>query len=190
MFILTVLSHTPIWVWTLLALLISRGVAAMRPREVSPSRILIVPVVFLIWGLSGMFGADGLAIKLALFVGAALLGLACGIGLASLPPAPRLSRATGLLAMPGSSVPLILIGLAFASKYVGAVALALNSDPTVHAEIAAALAAVGGLFAGLFWGRTLGQFARALQADGEPVTLRGVVDLVVARPGKSAGAAP
>jgi hypothetical protein len=189
MFILTILRHTPIWVWVLLAFLISRGIAAMRPREVSPSRILIIPVVFLVWGLSGMFGADSLATKLALFAGGLLVGLAAGLGLAALLPAPRLSRTTGLLAMPGSPVPLILIGLAFTIKYVGAVALALNSDIAVHAEIAAALAAVGGLFAGLFWGRTLGQFARALQADGEPATLRRLVDLVVGRPGKSAGAA-
>lgn len=48
------------------------------------------------------------------------------------------------------------------------------------------MAAAGGLFAGLFWGRTLGQFARAMQADGEPVTLRGLVDLVTARPSPSA----
>jgi hypothetical protein len=190
MFILTILSHTPIWVWVLLAFLISRGVAAMRPREVSPSRILIVPLVFLVWGLTGMFGADDLTLKLALFAGGLLAGLAAGWGLASLLPAPRLSRATRLLAMPGSPVPLILIGLAFMTKYVGTVALALNSDVAVHAEIAAALAAAGGLFAGLFWGRTLGQFARALQADGELVTFRGLVDLVVARPGKSASAAP
>jgi hypothetical protein len=57
---------------------------------------------------------------------------------------------------------------------------------TVHAESANAMAAAGGLFAGLFWGRTLGQFARAMQADGEPVTLRGLVDLVTARPSRDA----
>jgi hypothetical protein len=191
MFIVTILSHTPIWVWVLLAFLISRGVAAMSPREVSANRMLIIPVVFLVWGLTGMFGGDGLAYKLALFAGGVLAGLACGRALASLLPAPRLSRTTGLLAMPGSPMPLILIGLAFATKYIGTVALALNPDLVVHAEISAAMAAVGGLFAGLFWGRTLGQFARALQADGEPVTLRGLVDLVTARSSPSApGAAP
>jgi hypothetical protein len=191
MFIVTILSNTPIWVWVLLAFLISRGVAAMSPREVSANLMLIIPVVFLVWGLTGMFGGDGLAYKLALFAGGVLAGLACGGALASLLPAPRLSRTTGLLAMPGSPVPLILIGLAFATKYIGTVALALNPDLVVHAEISAAMAAVGGLFAGLFWGRTLGQFARALQADGEPVTLRGLVDLVTARSSPSApGTAP
>src|SRR5277367_3520 len=34
MFVITILSHTPIWVWVLLAFLISRGIMALRPREV------------------------------------------------------------------------------------------------------------------------------------------------------------
>jgi len=189
MFIATILSHTPIWVWALLAFLIYRGLMALRPREVSPSRMLVIPLVFLVWGLSGLLGADGVGAELALFAGGLLVGLACGRGLASLSPAPRWSRATGLLAMPGSPIPLILIVVAFATKYVGTVALALNPDIAVHAEIAAAMAAVGGLFAGLFWGRTLGQFAHALQADGEAVTFGGLVDLVRTRPSPSAGAA-
>jgi hypothetical protein len=191
MFVVTILAHTPIWVWVLLAFLISRGIMALRPREVSPSRMLVIPVVFLVWGLTGMVGADGLGAKLALFAGGLLVGLAGGRALASLLPAPRWSRSAGLLAMPGSPIPLILIGVAFATKYVGNVALALEADITVHTEIASAMVAASGLFAGLFWGRTLGQFARALQADGEPVTLRGLVDLVTPRPSPSApGAAP
>ncbi len=64
MFVITVLRHTPIWVWVLLAFLIYRGIMMLRPREVSPSRMLIIPVVFLVWGLTGMVGADGLGVKL------------------------------------------------------------------------------------------------------------------------------
>jgi hypothetical protein len=147
MFILAVLGHTPIWVWVLLVYLISRGVAAMQPREVAPSRILVIPLVFLVWGLSALLDVDGLGIKLTLFVGGSLVGLAAGRGLASLMPAPRRSHATGLLALPGSPIPLILILLAFATKYVGNVALALNPDVPIHAEIGDAMAAAGGLFA-------------------------------------------
>jgi hypothetical protein len=46
------------------------------PRAVSQSRILIIPVVFLVWGLTGTVGADGLATKRALFAGGPLVGLA------------------------------------------------------------------------------------------------------------------
>ena len=183
-----ILSHTPVWVWVLLAFLISRGITAMSPREVPAGRILIVPLVFLVWGLTGILGTDEFATRLALFAFGLVAGLAGGRALAALMPAPRRLPA-GLLAIPGSPAPLILILLAFATKYAGSVALAMNPDAAVHTEISAAMAAVGGLFAGLFWGRTLGQFVRALQADGEPVTLGALVDLVAARSRGSAGAA-
>ena len=46
MLVFAILSHTPSWVWVLLAFLVYRGVIAMRPRDVSPSRSLIIPVIF------------------------------------------------------------------------------------------------------------------------------------------------
>jgi hypothetical protein len=42
--------------------------------------------------------------------------------------------------------------------------------------------AIGGLFAGLFWGRTLRQFQRALQAEGLSTTFANLAALVVGRP--------
>ncbi|MGH8086665.1 MAG: DUF6622 family protein, partial [Stenotrophomonas sp.] len=54
-------SHTPLWVWALLAFLITRGVAAMKPGEVSLGRLAIVPALFTVWGLysiSARYGAS------------------------------------------------------------------------------------------------------------------------------------
>ncbi|THD45161.1 MAG: hypothetical protein E7774_08675 [Bradyrhizobium sp.] len=166
MLIYNILVHTPIWVWLLLAFLVSRGVAAMRPKEIAPRRALIVPAVFLLWGLAGLIGSQGLGGNLALFAVGAILGLAAGGALAALAPAPRFIPETGRLAMTGSPIPLIMILSAFAVKYAGAVTLAMASDPGAHAEIASALALAGGVFAGLFWGRTLTQFRRAFIAAG------------------------
>jgi len=182
MMVFEILAHTPLWVWALFAFLVYRGAAAMRAREVSPYRVLIVPAIFLVWGASGLIERpDGLALNVAAFLGALLVGLAAGRALASLMPAPRLSRVTGLLATPGSPVTLILNCVAFAAKYVGNVALALTSDVSVHAELTSAVVAIGGLFAGLFWGRTLRQFQRALQADGRPATVANLAALVLRR---------
>jgi hypothetical protein len=122
-----------------------------------------------------------LALNVAAFLGALLVGLAAGRALASLMPAPRLSRVTGLLATPGSPVTLILNCAAFAAKYVGNVALALSSGGAARAELTSAVVAIGGLFAGLFWGRTLRQFQRALQGDGRPATVANLVALVLRR---------
>jgi hypothetical protein len=180
--VLQILAHTPLWVWALFAFLVYRGVAAMGGREVSPYRVLIVPAVFFVWGASSLLErSDGSALNVAAFLGALLVGAAAGGVLASLTPAPRLSPATGLLAMPGSPVALVLNCVAFAAKYAGNVALALTSGAAAHAELASVVVAIGGLFAGLFWGRTLRQFQRALQADGRTATVAALAALVVGR---------
>ena len=67
------------------------------------------------------------------------------------------------------------------------VALALTSGAAVHAEIASVAVAIGGLFAGLFWGRTLRQFQRALQADGRSATVAALAALVVGAAGLARG---
>jgi hypothetical protein len=120
-----------------------------------------------------------LALNVATFLTALLVGAAAGRALASLMPAPRLSPVTGRLATPGSPVTLILNCVAFAAKYACAVALALTSGAAAHAEVASMAVAIGGLFAGLFWGRTLRQFQRALQADGRSATFTSLAGLLV-----------
>ena len=182
MLVLQILAHTPLWAWALFAFLVYRGVAAMGAREVSPYRAVIVPAVFLVWGASSLFErSSGLALNVATFLTALLVGAAAGRALASLMPAPRLSSVTGLLATPGSPVTLVLNCVAFAAKYAGAVALARSSGATVHAEVASAAVAIGGVFAGLFWGRTLRQFQRALQADGRSATIANLAALLIGR---------
>ena len=50
-----VLIHTPVWVFALLAFLVWQGIKATRPRTVTIWRSLIVPAVFIVWGLSRLF---------------------------------------------------------------------------------------------------------------------------------------
>nr|WP_239668881.1 hypothetical protein [Stenotrophomonas maltophilia] len=42
-------SQTPIWVWLLLAFLVTRGIAAMKPAETSLQKLAIVPALFAVW---------------------------------------------------------------------------------------------------------------------------------------------
>ncbi|MGD0720862.1 MAG: DUF6622 family protein [Roseiarcus sp.] len=188
MSIFTILGHTPLWVWPLLAFLVYRGVAAMQPRAVSPGRMLIIPAVFLVWGCAGLIGTPGDPVwSLAAFLAAGVAGLALGRGLAALSPPPG-PAGPGLIAMPGSPVTLILILAAFATKYAGNVALALAQDAGARAFWSTGLAAAGGLFAGLFWGRTLGLLWRALGATGEAPTLAGLARMALS-PAERTGAA-
>jgi len=190
-FIAAVIANTPIWVWVLLAFLLSRGVVALRERQIQPGRALVVPIVFLVWGLAGLVQSHGLGFDLALFVVGLAAGLLGGRALAVLTTPPRLSLETGTMSLPGSSIPLVLIIVSFAVKYVAAVALAVNAGSPAHALIASASALVGGVFAGLFWGRTLTQFRRALDAAGLDAGWADAARLAFLRPAASAaGAAP
>jgi multisubunit Na+/H+ antiporter MnhC subunit len=188
-FIAAVVVHTPIWVWVLFAYLLSRGLGALREREIRPGRALIVPIVFLVWGLAGLIESRGLGFDLALFAVGLAAGFVGGRAIAALTPPPRLALDAGAMTLPGSPIPLALILVSFAIKYVAAVALALNAGSPAHAEIASASALVGGFFAGLFWGRSLTQFRRALAAAGLAANWTDAARLAFVRPLASAGGA-
>ena len=51
-FVYQILIHTPLWVWILLAYLVWQGIQSMQPRTTTIWRALIVPVVFIVWGIS------------------------------------------------------------------------------------------------------------------------------------------
>ena len=70
-----VLIHTPVWVFALLAFLVWQGIKAMRPRTVTIWRSLIVPAVFIVWGLSRVVSRQDYAGLLAAWLGAAALPL-------------------------------------------------------------------------------------------------------------------
>src|SRR5690348_12939603 len=97
-----IIRHTPLWAWILLAYLIWQGIKAMGPRTTTIWRALIVPVVFIVWGLSRL----GLSTTLPLvaWIAAALVLLPIGI----LTPRPfEVDHETGLIKRPGSVFPLI-----------------------------------------------------------------------------------
>jgi hypothetical protein len=52
--IAAIVEHTPLWVFALLALLVFFGVQALRPRKPRMLRLLIVPAVFITWGVTSL----------------------------------------------------------------------------------------------------------------------------------------
>lgn len=56
-FVSGIVTHTPLWAWLLLAYLVCQGIKAMQPRTTSVWRALILPVIFIVWGVSRI-GAD------------------------------------------------------------------------------------------------------------------------------------
>jgi len=163
-FALGIITHTPLWVWPLLAYLVWQGIKAMQPRTTTIWRALIVPAVFIVWGLTRLgFGQQGSIAPLIAWIAAALLLLPVGI----LTPRPfEVDHATGLIKRPGSVFPLIRNILVFALQYTIAVLAALHADDLAIGALIGR--AVSGAMSGYFIGSTIAmlrEYRRKRRAD-------------------------
>jgi hypothetical protein len=134
MLILAILSHTPLWVWGMLAALLALGASQVRSRQVAPLRLLLLPLVLLGLGLSSL-GPVFMALPLVgLAWAAALVGAA--VLMARRSPAQGVAwlAAARRLQIPGSWAPLLLIVLIFCLRYALAVSQVLH--PAWRSELA------------------------------------------------------
>jgi uncharacterized protein DUF6622 len=158
-----ILIHTPIWVFPLFAYLVWLGIKAMRPRTVTIWRSLIVPAVFIVWGLSRLLGRQDYAWPLVTWLGAAAALLL--VGLLTARPF-ELDHTTGEIKRPGSVVPLIRNVTVFALQYTVAVIAAVDPHDATTAAIVGR--AISGGTTGYFLGRTIAllrQYFRQRKAD-------------------------
>ena len=159
-----ILIHTPIWVFPLFAYLVWLGIKAMQPRTTTIWRSLIVPAIFIVWGLSRLLSGyqHGFAPLLSWTV--ASLALA-PVGLLTAKPF-ELDHVTGQINRPGSPIPLLRNVTIFALQYTVAVIAAVNPDGLAVASLIGR--AVSGAMTGYFLGRTvalLRQYRMQLKAD-------------------------
>ena len=146
-----ILIHTPLWAFLLLAYLVWQGIKAMWPRKTTIRRSLIVPLVFIVWGLSRLMshnqGSFGPVIS---WIAAALVMIPIG----ALTAKPfELDHATGEISRPGSPIPLIRNVTIFALQYAVAVIAAIDPDGRTVATVIGR--AVSGATTGYFLGRTV-----------------------------------
>jgi hypothetical protein len=146
--VIAILINTPPWVFALLALLIWQGCVALRPTSQPLFRMLIVPTVFLLMGLSRL-ALGGKSIGL-LLVWAASAAVFAALALYTGPRSVTVDGETGRILRPGSVVPLIRNLTVFGLQYAVAVVTAMKLD--VYWDVTAAGQAVSGACAGYFLG--------------------------------------
>jgi hypothetical protein len=152
-----ILTHTPIWVFVLLAYLIWQGLQALRLRTQAVWRMLIVPLVFLSMGLSRLvLTHDNATAPLLAWLAALLLFAA--LGLFNGPRLLAVDRQNGMVTRPGSIGPLLRNLTVFSLQYGVAVATAMKLEP--HAAVAILGHAVSGASAGYFSGWTAALWRR------------------------------
>jgi hypothetical protein len=140
------------------------GIKAMRPRTTTIWRSLIVPAIFIVWGLSRLLSGiqHGMAPLLSWTVAALVLA---PVGLLTAKPF-ELDHVTGQINRPGSPIPLVRNVSIFALQYAVAVIAAVNPDGLAMASLIGR--AVSGAMTGYFLGRTIAllrQYRRQLKAD-------------------------
>ncbi len=150
-FALGIVTHTPLWAWALLAYLVWLGIKAMQPRTTTIWRALIVPAIFIVWGLSRIgFGQQAFGAPLVAWIAAALVLLPLGV----LTPRPfEVDHTTGQIIRPGSVFPLIRNLIVFGLQYTVAVLAAIHADD--HAIGAIVGRAVSGATSGYFVGSSV-----------------------------------
>ena len=149
--IITILSHTPVWVWGLLAALMALGFSQTRQRRLAPWRLLMLPLVVLglgLWSMAPSFKAlplSALVWLAALGAGAALLaGRPAQAGAVWLPVEQRLQ-------LPGSWMPMLLILGIFSIRYAANVGMAFNPGWRIHPNCCCPWRCSTAASAGCFW---------------------------------------
>lgn len=158
-----ILTHTPLYVWAILAFLVWRGIVELRSRELAPQRLFILPLVMLALSfqdIASRLGIDA-GVLAAWSAGCALAGLATWRF-----ARPRITASSqpGRIVVRGSRLPLVLMMAIFATKYATGVALAIQPQLVQQATVMLAIAALYGVFNGVFIGR-LARDAAALRSD-------------------------
>ena len=112
--VLSIVGHTPAWVWLVLAGLVWLGLARARDREVGLSGLIVFPLIITVLAVYNLAGS-GLAAAIVGGLGVgALLGLAAGIFLERRNGATRLER--GRLRLKGEWTSLIVVLVVFLTR--------------------------------------------------------------------------
>ena len=146
-----ILVNTPPWVFALLALLIWQGCVALRPRSQPLPRMLILPAVFFLMGVSRLaLGGKSIDLLLAWVASASLFA---AMALYTGPRSVTVDGETGRILCPGSVIPLVRNLTVFVLQYGVAVVTAMKLE--AYREVAMAGQVVSGACAGYFLGWTI-----------------------------------
>jgi hypothetical protein len=147
-------THTPIWVWPLILVVLWLGARNLKTRERSLASLYILPLVLLVLAVVNLASSRAdLTLAIPAFIVGLLIGGAIGWNL--VPRGATAIRGAGRVEVPGSVAPLLIVIAAFVLRY--AIGYTYGRWPELRADPALAIefGATGALLAGIIWGRIL-----------------------------------
>lgn len=155
-----IVQNTPSWVWGLLAGLLWLGASQLFERTAGLRRVMLMPLAMTglsVYGLVSAFGGSG-RVGAAVLAWLAAAAMVTALALWFRPTAPSGTRYTApsrSFRLPGSPIPLVLILGIFLTKYFVGVELAMQPALAQDGLLALQIAALYGVFNGLFAARAL-----------------------------------
>lgn len=149
-----VLSHTPVWVWAILATVTVIGLRLLADNTVGARRLALVPVVLGAYSLAGATQAFGL--QLPVIAGwMAGLGGVVALGLSLPRPVKARALGDGTYRVAGSVWPLLTMWSVFGVRYVSTVTLLLHPEWAHGSAFSLAMPFLYGALSGVFAARAL-----------------------------------
>jgi membrane protein CcdC involved in cytochrome C biogenesis len=151
--LMQILPHTPARVYVLLVYLVSRGMKALKPAEVTPLKLVLVPALLTGWGLSDLVRLYGVSVASLLpWLGAIGVGAVVGWFLVKA-SFVEVDRANGVIRRPADYTVLPLILIAFSIKYTFGVLAAIAPERLADPYFRVMDLTLAGAFAGIFVGK-------------------------------------
>ena len=151
--IMEIITNTPAWVFVIFALVVARGVSAMRTRPVQAQMLIGFALAFLAFGAQGAWTRSG-ATSWPMLAWLAAVAVGCCVGLISVPKATVFGQRQAAQQR-GSIVPLLLILLIFGSRYAAGVINAMHPELLDPLPMRVLLCALYGVLTGVLAGRGL-----------------------------------
>jgi hypothetical protein len=146
-----VIKGTPVYVWILLAYLVSKGLNATKVKPLMLKKMLIMPAIFMVWGLDKMFTRftnPGLAFCIYLLIA----GIGTGVGFLLYNGIRKIFYQNGTYYRSGSYLPLLIMLTNFSIKYVLNVLVVVNPSFYTSTNFCLLYSILSGFSVGLFIG--------------------------------------
>jgi len=153
--LLALISHTPVWVFAILFVLLVVGSIQTKARKVSANTIFILPIAMVFFSVFNVYSAFGFTFFIisAWFFGL-ILSIFIGIKLGE-PKDVNFSIEDNTVVIPGSWIPLFIMMVIFFTKYFVNVAAALEFSIIFEANFILFISAIYGVCSGVFISRGL-----------------------------------
>lgn len=146
-----IIKGTPVFVWILLAYLVSRGLNASKTKPLNLLKMLIMPIVFMSWGLDKIFMHFS-NLGLVFFFYALFGIIGTGVGYSLYRKVRKIFYENNTYYCTGSYLPLSIILTNFSIKYVLSVLLTIRPLLYTSTPFCLLYSALSGFSIGLFFG--------------------------------------